>query len=800
MSNFYQERPIKLKYMDLKKLKKFLFWLQAKAESLSKTPGLRVFFLISKKLRMERFTLVAGFSLVLSGILSFEWSSPIQDLAVGDVAMTTIRSPVDFDFPDVDETERLRNEARNTVPPVLDWDPYRYRKIQTNIYHAFREFRKLIREKPWPQREAARLERMRDFMKFRQRFEEQIGVPGLSERAFEWLVFHRFDVRIESALLKALDLGAERKIRPNAHLQPEADAESKIVVRVLGDEGVDDEFIALVQSTVEVDRFRRETLDAMDLNFLTGVKPERIEMNHLLSWILVPNLLFNSQETDQRRLRAFEAILPVVVSLKRNQILIPEGAEINGRHIKMFQVLMSVKARDNGWVRHLSRAGVMMVLIVMFLSFMDLFARRSSRSNEHALSTMAVVTVVMVVIGKLMTHFLQRGLSESVVGQIPDVAFQYLLPLAAGPMIVGLLIPSLELSWFFSIFNSVMFGLLVGGDLSFLVVALTGSFVASRGVARVRRRNDIYRAGLRASIVAMLMGALITASQDQESLRLEELLMWNGLLAFGGGMISSIVALSLAPLLESAFGHTTDIRLLELSQLDHPLFKELIMKAPGTYHHCLVVGQLAEAAAEAVGANPLLARVASYYHDVGKSDHPGYFIENHRAGTRSPHDEISPFLSRTIIHAHVKDGVTKARQHRLGKPILDIIEQHHGTTLLNYFYKKARERAAKDGLPEPSEQDFRYPGPKPQFRESAIVMLADSVEAASRSMDDPTPSQLTHLVKSIVQRKFADNQLSECHLTMKDLHLIEASLTKGILGVYHHRFGATSEEAQASNG
>ncbi|MBX9767716.1 MAG: HDIG domain-containing protein, partial [Bdellovibrionales bacterium] len=499
-------------------------------------------------------------------------------------------------------------------------------------------------------------------------------------------------------------------------------------------------------------------------------------------------------------LRAFEAISPVVISMKRNQILIPEGAEITARHTKMFHVLDEAKARDNGWLRHLSRAGVMMVLIIMFLSFMDLFARRSSRNNEHALSTMAVVTVAMVIIGKLLSHFLQRGLTESIAGQIPDVAFQYLLPLAAGPMIVGLLIPSLELSWFFSIFNSVIFGLLVGGDLSFLVVALTGSFVASRGVARVRRRNDIYKAGLRASIVAMLMGALITASQDQDSVRLQELLVWNGLLAFGGGMISSILALSFAPLLESIFGHTTDIRLLELSQLDHPLFKELIMKAPGTYHHCLVVGQLAESAAEAVGANPLLSRVASYYHDVGKSDHPNYFIENHRSGSPSPHDEISPYLSRTIIHAHVKDGVTKAREYRLGKPILDIIEQHHGTTLLNFFYKKARERALKDGLPEPSEQDFRYPGPKPQFRESAIVMLADSVEAASRSMDDPTPVQLTNLVKSIVQRKFADGQLSECHLTMKDLHLIEASLIKGILGVYHHRFQADSEEALASNG
>ncbi|MBX9766155.1 MAG: hypothetical protein K2X47_02700, partial [Bdellovibrionales bacterium] len=297
-SNFYQDQPIKLKYMDLKKLKKFIFWLQATTDTWSKSPAMRVFVLVAKKFRMERLTLVTGFSLILSGILSFEWSSPIQDLAIGEIAMTTLRSPVDFEFHDQDETERLRNEARNTVPPVFDWNPYRYRNIQTNIYQAFRDFRKLIREKPWPTREAARLERMRDFMKYRKRFEDQIGVAGLTERAFEWLVYHRFDVRIESAILKALDLGAERKIRPGSHMQAETDVESKIVIRVLNADGVEDEFIGLAQSTIEVERFRRETLDALDLNFLTGSQNERIEINHLLSWLLIPNLLPNSQETD----------------------------------------------------------------------------------------------------------------------------------------------------------------------------------------------------------------------------------------------------------------------------------------------------------------------------------------------------------------------------------------------------------------------------------------------------------------------------------------------------------------------
>ena len=231
--------------------------------------------------------------------------------------------------------------------------------------------------------------------------------------------------------------------------------------------------------------------------------------------------------------------------------------------------------------------------------------------------------------------------------------------------------------------------------------------------------------------------------------------------------------------------------------------KEMIVKAPGTYHHSLVVGHMCESAAEAIGANPLLAKVMAYYHDIGKTEHAGYFIENQKPG-HNPHDRLSPHMSKTILVAHVKDGAELGMHHKLGRPIIDGILQHHGTTLISYFYNKALEEQDED-IDQVLEDDFRYPGPKPQFKEAGLCMLADSIEAAARSLDEPTTARLQNIVRNIIQRKFMEGQLDECDLTLRDLSTIEEAFERIILGIYHQRIdypkeagGGTSEEAPIS--
>jgi putative nucleotidyltransferase with HDIG domain len=253
-----------------------------------------------------------------------------------------------------------------------------------------------------------------------------------------------------------------------------------------------------------------------------------------------------------------------------------------------------------------------------------------------------------------------------------------------------------------------------------------------------------------------------------------------------GGLLVSIVASFTLPVLEWMFNVVTDIRLLELSNLNTPLLRKLAVQAPGTYNHSVLVGTLAEAAAEAIGGGALLCRVAAYYHDIGKMKKPEYFIENSPQDAIKRHSKLSPTMSSLIILSHVKDGVKLAQDYHLPRPIQDFIRQHHGTRLITYFFKKAKKMEDR-GIQEVSESNFRYPGPKPQSKEAAIFMMSDSVEAAARTIDEPTPAKFKDLIRQIVNAVILDDQLSETELTFSDLDRIQRSFEVTLASIYHHR-------------
>jgi cyclic-di-AMP phosphodiesterase PgpH len=255
--------------------------------------------------------------------------------------------------------------------------------------------------------------------------------------------------------------------------------------------------------------------------------------------------------------------------------------------------------------------------------------------------------------------------------------------------------------------------------------------------------------------------------------------------ALAGGVLNAAFVTGAIPLVELLFHYTTDIKLLELANLNSPVLRDLMIRAPGTYHHSVVVGNLVEAGAEAINANPLLARVAAYYHDVGKISKPQYFIENVRGGDNR-HDKLSPSMSALILISHVKEGAELARESRLGQAIIDIIRQSHGTSLITFFYQKAKVLAGSE-TQSIDERDFRYPGPKPQTREAGLVLLADCVEAASRTLADPTAARIQGMVQKIINNIFIDGQLDECELTLKNLHEIARSFNRILAGIYHHR-------------
>jgi hypothetical protein len=254
----------------------------------------------------------------------------------------------------------------------------------------------------------------------------------------------------------------------------------------------------------------------------------------------------------------------------------------------------------------------------------------------------------------------------------------------------------------------------------------------------------------------------------------------------------------ITPLFESLFGYITDIRLLELANLNQPLFQRMIIEAPGTYHHSIVVASLVEAAAEAIGANSLLAKVSAYYHDIGKLTKPQYFIEN-QPNAENRHDKLSPKMSSLVIISHVKDGCELAAKEKLGQQIINIIRQHHGTSIVSYFYDKAKKNKDRTAS-NLSETDFRYPGPKPQTREAGLVMLGDVIEASSRTLSNPTPARIRSLVRERIERIYMDGQLDECELTLRNLNTIAESFIKILTGIFHHRVDYPETTPKESNG
>ncbi|RMD60269.1 MAG: HDIG domain-containing protein [Nitrospirae bacterium] len=332
-----------------------------------------------------------------------------------------------------------------------------------------------------------------------------------------------------------------------------------------------------------------------------------------------------------------------------------------------------------------------------------------------------------------------------------------------------------------SVIISIIAGLWLHDPL-YTVYVIAGSVTAAFSVIKCKRRTCLLKAGLFISIVN-IFSALTTILAKGSS---TNDIGFITLMAFINGFLVSTLVSVFLPLLEYLFGLTTNISLLEWLDLNQPLMKSLLVNAPGTYHHSIITANLAEAAAEAVGVNPLEARVGAYYHDIGKMKMPEYFIENQN-GIYNRHDRLTPTMSSLILIAHVKEGVELAKKHKLPKIIRDIIQQHHGTSLIKYFYQKAKDMTGSSENNIISEENFRYPGPKPQTKAAAIVMLADNVEAAARVLDNPTPARISTLVDTIVNNIFLDGQLDECDLTLKDIHNIKKKFAYILTGLHHRR-------------
>jgi len=736
---------------------------------------------LERRLYIKRIGLVFAFCLVLSYLIFFQLELP-YDFRVGDVAKHDVISPFSFEMTDEVTTEEKRLKAEVLVPVVYDFDTSVFERVSSGVYRSFRTQRTYLREVNWPKSAKGRDEVLKDFFQHKPQFEKELGV-GISDFMFEWLVENRFNARVESAVVRNLENWYEKKIAeaPDRFIPL---GQSAVIARVIHKSNLGREFSLPKTEILDLqnpDHFEYDSAKIIDK--LT--ESDRANILYLSRSLVVPNLTLNKQEAASRKQSARESVIPVNITIKKNQVIVPQGGMVQPFQMAMIRQIQAIQADRRGNLLTVSLAMFLTLLVIVFASFMRRFTLNKVRVAPKDSMVMMLIIISVVLITKIYLFITDAAFASKFGHILTPKVFLYAAPVAAAPMMMGLLVTSGEVVWLFTAFMAFCMGIMTDFNFNFMLITMVGGISAARGVFMCKTRNDIYFAGIRTGIVnALLVGFLLTVSKIDQEGTLNEV-YYTIPAAFIGGILSALVTMMIIPMLESIFNYTTDVKLLELSNLNHPLLKEMIVKAPGTYHHSMMVGSMVEAAAEEIDANPLLGKVMCYYHDIGKTEHANYFIENQKPG-HNPHDHISPFMSKTLLVAHVKDGVELGMQYKLGKPIIDGIIQHHGTTLISFFFNKALD-LKKDGDCEISEEEFRYPGPKPQFRESALCMLADSIEAAARSLDEPTPTRLQNIVRNVIQRKFQDGQLDECNLTLKDISRVENAFTRILLGIYHQR-------------
>ncbi len=353
----------------------------------------------------------------------------------------------------------------------------------------------------------------------------------------------------------------------------------------------------------------------------------------------------------------------------------------------------------------------------------------------------------------------------------------FYLPVASVAMLTMLLFNDVQISFMMAFLGAALAGVILGFDLNEMLVFFLGSLAGAYKVRNARTRGVLIEAGIYVAIIQVICALLINPVINRDNVMHVLLpLIFNGFLC-------AVVVIATSKVFETIFGEITNFTLLELSDSSHPLLKRMVVEAPGSYHHSLIVSNLSEAAADAIDAHSLLVRVGAYYHDIGKMVHPEYFTENQMV-VGNKHDELEPSMSRLVIFNHVKEGIELAHKHHLNHRIIDFIPEHHGTSLMHYFYQKALSEGQTEGL---EEKDYRYPGPKPQSKETAIVLLADSVEGATRASDEHSPKRIEDVVRKVINNKFIDGQLDECNLTLREIDTIASTFARVLSAMYHGR-------------
>ncbi|MBI9086662.1 MAG: HDIG domain-containing protein [Desulfobacterales bacterium] len=707
---------------------------------------------------------------------------------LGDVAEKNVKASRDFFIEDREATRAKRDRAMENVLTVYDHDTTLLPRIIQRINRAFAEPRAVFEADlrhqvqdaldPTGDMNVTAEDRAAALSKAvgtkKETFETLLGID-ISDGAYRLLEKEAFASEIETLLIRIVSDILENGVVANKEILLQ-ESEKGIILRRIDTKSerplnLPRRLYGLDQSKAMVRIIGQPLLEGLHYN------PRNLIVD-LVQRLIRPNITPNRNETEERKRLAAEAIKPILYKIKSGEMILREGERVTPVHLLK---LKAMQAGGESVHSHTGMLGAALIILCLLTTFFILYANRHTGFAQNRVKNLLFISCALVA-----TFFLARltaGFADSIALNAPysitASSIYFGIPLSAGAMTICLFL-GLELALPFATVLAIGTAILFKSRFDLFVYFLISGAMAAYWVQNCRERKVFVKAGIKLGLLNVVLATAVVA-HTQASPGIS--LFWDWAFAFMGGIGAGIVTAGVAPLVEIAFGYTTDIKLLELANLDQPILKRLMIEAPGTYHHSMIVGSLVEAAAAEIGANPLLAKVCGYYHDIGKINKPLYFIENQRDGVNR-HDRLAPSMSRRILVSHVRDGVDMARKHKLGPVIMETIRQSHGTSLISYFYNKAVKASGEETV---RMDDYRYPGPRPQTREAGLVMLADVVEAASRTLSNPTTARIQGQVQALINKIFSDGQLDNCELTLKDLHSIAKSFIKILNGIHHHR-------------
>jgi len=723
---------------------------------------------VGKRLLSNPFLYCFLFVLLLSYFLSYVPSRSLPIPEPGSIAASDIIAPADMAIVDTETTEKRREEAAQAVPPVYTFNPNVFPNTEESIREFFSAGRDFLQKR-------VTAEGKREFLK---QIFESYGLE-IPTTALDGLIKVKFSPAVEENLINLVGKISTHYIIQSKNLLIHGEPEKGLIL--ITGEGT--EVPLNVQEILDKKEARERLGEEIDRLELT--QSEKALLLNLTPFFISPNIFYSQLETEIRQEQARAGVEPWFYTIKKGKVIVRKGDEVTEEALKQIHIInQNLKAKPSWWTNLAGTFLLFGLLLVTLWFYLKSFLEPSEAFRVYLM--MGIVLLASLLLYKLSlfladtfsasSHFFLLSSAES---------YRYAFPFQFGVFLFAFLVSS-PVALIYTVINSLLVGYLFKTSIEVMIFCLIGGFAAIYGIKLYGRldRTSTFRAGL--FLVAPINTfVILTFHLIKEELVPVALLSADMLMGLIGGLLSAALAFLFLPVFESLFGFVSQARLHELTNSDLPIFKQLAMKAPGSYHHSLIVASLAEKAAEAIKLDPMLVKAGALYHDIGKIKRPEYFIEN-RPRNPDMHKDLKPAMSALVILNHVKEGAEMARKLKLPAKIREIIETHHGKSLVRYFFEKAKEKYDPE-MQKVGEESYRYPGPLPRMKEAALVMLADAVEAASRSLKSPSKANLKRVITEIFNAALQDGQLDDCAISIKELRLTADAFLETLYTIHHPR-------------